>query len=103
MKLKSIHGATIASIHLIRITWPLIMSNSIHCPLCNTKKVMGLGLVIYEQSALVQYKCCDCSELFFLPDQRGQLPTQIAEQSDQVSVTGASARIDSQSKDGAAN
>lgn len=57
------------------------MSNSpIHCPLCNTKKVSGLGLVIYEQSALVEYRCRGCGELFFLADQRGQLPVQTSEQ-----------------------
>ncbi|MDB6060821.1 MAG: hypothetical protein JWM78_924 [Verrucomicrobiaceae bacterium] len=43
---------------------------AIHCPRCNTSKVNGQGLVIYENSPLVQYRCRDCGELFFLPDQR---------------------------------
>jgi len=52
----------------------------IHCPLCDAQKVIGLGLVVFEQSALVQYRCGGCNELFFLTDQRNQKLTQISEQ-----------------------
>lgn len=51
---------------------------TIYCPLCNAKKVHGLGLVIYESSALVEYRCRVCGELFFMPDQRERETVQTA-------------------------
>jgi DNA-directed RNA polymerase subunit RPC12/RpoP len=56
-----------------------LSNNSIHCPLCNTKHVVGLGLVIYSQAALVEYRCRHCGEIFFRTDQRGQVPAQLSE------------------------
>lgn len=48
-----------------------VMPNSaIHCPLCNATKASGLGLVVYDQTALVQYRCRHCGELFFAGDRR---------------------------------
>ena len=54
--------------------------SAIHCPFCNAQKAIGLGLVVFEQSPLVQYRCGGCNELFFLTDQREQKLTQISEQ-----------------------
>jgi transposase-like protein len=56
-----------------------VSDKPIHCPLCNTKHVVGLGLVIYAQAALVEYRCRHCGEIFFRSDQRGQLAAQLSE------------------------
>lgn len=59
-------------------------TSAIHCPLCNAQKVIGLGLVVFEQLPLVQYRCGGCDELFFLTDQRNHKLTQITDKRDKV-------------------
>lgn len=49
-----------------------------HCPLCNTADVSGLGLVVIDAMALVQYRCNMCGELFFEPDKRNASPLRTA-------------------------
>lgn len=45
-------------------------SNGTHCPFCNGTKVAGMGMVIFHNAALVQYRCLVCGERFFQPDKR---------------------------------
>jgi hypothetical protein len=60
------------------------MSNSpVHCPLCNATKPAGLGLVVYDGSALVEYRCKQCGELFACADQRGQELVQLSADSEE--------------------
>jgi hypothetical protein len=60
------------------------MSNSpVHCPLCNATKPAGLGLVVYDGSALVEFRCKQCGELFACADQREQELVQLSADSDE--------------------
>jgi len=72
-----------------------LMSNSpVHCPLCNATRPAGLGLVVYDGSALVEYRCKQCGELFACGDRREQelvqLNTGNEEGSDEFSVVNES-------------
>ena len=58
------------------------MSNAIHCPLCNATKPAGLGLVVYEQSALLECRCRGCGEIFFASDRREEALVQLAKNND---------------------
>ena len=62
------------------------MSNSaIHCPFCDATKAAGLGLVVYEASTLVEYRCTGCGELFFCCDRREQALVPIGADADSAS------------------
>ncbi len=50
---------------------------SVHCPFCNTTNVSGQGLVVYDNSPLVQYHCASCGKLFFASDRRNEKPVQM--------------------------
>ena len=42
----------------------------IHCPLCDATTVAGLGALRREGVILVEFRCRQCGELFYVNDKR---------------------------------
>lgn len=46
----------------------------IHCPVCNDTAVTGLGALHHDGVVLVECRCQQCGELFYVNDKRGTVP-----------------------------